>query len=202
MKKYLLLLLIILFVIPFSLAQVEDGPVTRPVATSSPVVYADIGFTFQQLRTQNAEILKQINDLKENVIVEVNKNNDLNMEFIDSLFYQYVQDSRKGIVVGVLGAGFLLAGIMGFINLRYNKKQYFVSSYKEEIEKLKIVIKSQKGELEALNNKVKDIEKKAKSQVVGPVLQPVGPYQPGYPQPMQQQPYYQQQGGNYNGPSY
>ena len=191
-----------MFVIPFSLAQVEDGPVTRPVATSSPVVSADIGFTFQQLRTQNAEILKQINDLKENVIVEVNKNNDLNMEFIDSLFYQYVQDSRKGIVVGVLGAGFLLAGIMGFINLRYNKKQYFVSSYKEEIEKLKIVIKSQKGELEALNNKVKDIEKKAKSQVVGPVLQPVGPYQPGYPQPMQQQPYYQQQGGNYNGPSY
>ena len=206
MRKRFLLLLIILLVFPFSLAQTDDsGPVTRPAASTTVA-----GDTYNQLRTQNAEILLQVNSLGASIISEVNNNNDLNMEFIDGLFYEYVAESRKGIIVGVLGAGFLLGGILGMVNLRYNRKQYFVAAFKEKTEKLEKVVKEQKAELEAIKKQMKEAERNSKEQPTEPVLQQQQQY-PQYPQPQQypqphpqQQPtqQYSQQGGNQNGPTY
>jgi hypothetical protein len=160
------------------------------VAQAAPVVVGqnsgvETAQFIKEVKEGNAKVLQEFASVEKEIVDVVNANNDANMQFIDGLFKKYVTDQKKSLIVGILGAALSFSAIIGLINQRLTKKQYFVSTFKKKIEEQEIVIKQQMQELKEMKGKMADLEKRA----------PVPPQQ--YPQ---YQPQYQYPQPNYYNP--
>jgi hypothetical protein len=83
--------------------------------------------TAQSDKILSARLVQELQDMQERIMRNITRNNDLNYQTLSQDNALFMQDMRKRIIIGVVGAGFVSVGLAGVVVIYLNKRNSIVA---------------------------------------------------------------------------